>query len=77
MIDTIHNTGQTVGSYDLTFVPVAGPVLAIGVPIVVDYFWYGELIVFGFDIGAEPLLFGGESLQNITKNLVNSLLQRS
>ena len=72
VVDAVHNTGQTVGSYFLSFVPLAGPFLAIAVPITVDYLWSGELCIFGFDINVEPIELQGKTAEEWVKYWVNS-----
>ena len=72
IVDSIHTTGQTVGSYFLGGIPYAGPFLAICVPIVVDYLWSGELSIIGFDINVKPILFEGKTLEEWVKYWVNS-----
>ena len=72
VVDTIHNTGQTIGSYFLGGIPYAGPFLAIGIPIFVDYIWSGELCIFGFDINVEPWKPYGKTLEEWVKYWINS-----
>ena len=64
IVDSIHTTGQTVGSYLLGGIPYAGPFLAICVPIVVDYLWSGELSIIGFDIMLSQFCSKGKHLKN-------------
>ena len=72
-VDTIHNTGQTAGSYFLGGIPYAGPVLAIGVPITVDYLWSGELCIFGFDLDFVPAItIKGKTPEEWVKYWINS-----
>ena len=72
-VDTIHNTGQTVGSYFLGGIPYAGPFLAIGVPITVDYLWSGELCIFGFDLDFVPAItIKGKTPEEWVKYWINS-----
>ena len=71
-VDTIHTTGQTVGSYFLACIPYAGPFLAIGVPIIVDYIWLGELCIFGFDINVESWKPFGKTPEGWVKYWINS-----
>ena len=72
VVDTVHNTGQTVGAFFLGCIPYAGPFLAIGVPILVDYLWSGELCIFGFDINVQPVLINGKTVEEWVKYWVNS-----
>ena len=72
-VDTIHNTGQTVGSYFLGVIPYAGPFLAIGVPIIVDYLWLGELCILGFDLDFVPaIIIEGKTPEEWVKYWINS-----
>ena len=76
VVDTIHNTGQTVGSYFLGGIPYAGPFLAIGVPIFVDYIWSGELCIFGFDLDFVPAItIKGKTPEEWVKYWINSWLE--
>lgn len=71
-IDTIHTTGQTVGSYFLACIPYAGPFLSIGVPMTVDYFWSGEWNIFGFDIPVPKFEIEEKTLEEWVKDWVYS-----
>ena len=73
VVDTIHNTGQTVGSYFLGGIPYAGPFLAIGIPITVDYLWSGELCIFGFDLDfVTAITIKGKTPEEWVKYWINS-----
>jgi len=67
IVDTYHITEQTIGSYLLSGIPYAGPVVA-------EYFWSGELCFFGFDINIPALKPYGKTPEEWVKYWINSLL---
>lgn len=75
LVDTIHITRQTVGSYFLGCIPYVGPFLDIAVPIFVDYIWSGELCIFGFDINVEPWKPYGKTPEELVKYWINFLFE--
>ena len=76
LVDANHITGQAIGGYFLSTIPYAGPFLAVGVPITVDYFWSGELCILGFEIKrvSKPYIYGKTS-EEWVKYWINSLLE--
>ena len=53
-------------------IPYIGPFLAIGIPILIEYLWSGELSIFGFGIDMEPLLINGKTIEEWVRVWVNS-----
>lgn len=66
------DTTATIGAYYLGMIPYVGPFLAIGISILIEYLWSGELSIFGYGIDVEPLLINGKTIQEWVNVWVNS-----